>query len=145
MDRLLAESKLIHHQVNITRTSTHLISSNIYKIFVEFFPPPNITLTEINMDQLTFTWDSIAMSSSGVQYFVNASNCVCPSTTNSNSVRCNFTNISNLHECTLIIQSLVCGITGSASDPFIMTVKGQFIIYNVIFVLMLLQCYLFSS
>ena len=62
-----------------------------------------------------------------VQYFVNASNCVCPSTTNSNSVRCNFISNTNLLECSLMIQTVdqVCGRTGSVSDPFIVMVKGQ--------------------
>ena len=110
------------------KNRTLLISSNIiYKIFVELFPPPNITLAEINMDQLTFTWNSVAMNISGVQYFVNASNFVCPNTTNSNSVRCSFTSISNLLECSLTIQTVVCGRIGSASDPFIVIIKGQFI------------------
>ena len=87
-------------------------------------PPPTITLSEINTDQLFFTWDSIY---TGVQYFVNASNCgVCPNSTYSNSVRCNFTNItSHLYECSITIQTLVCGRIGPASDPFIVTVKGQ--------------------
>jgi hypothetical protein len=93
---------------------------------IEVIPPPTITLSEINTDQLTFTWDSISTNISGVQYFVSASNCgVCPNTTYSNSVRCNFINIiSNLHECSLTIVTVVCGRIGSASDPFIVTIKG---------------------
>jgi hypothetical protein len=96
---------------------------------IEGIPPPTITLSEINTDQLTFTWSSITTVTnlSGVQYFVNASNCgVCPNTTYSNSVRCNFINItSNLHVCSLTIITVVCGRIGSASDPFIVTIQGQ--------------------
>ena len=94
---------------------------------IEVFPPPTITLSEINTDQLTFTWNSIYANLSGVQYFVSTSNCgVCPNTTYSNSVRCNSINItSNLHECSLTILTMVCGRNGSGSDPFIVTIKGQ--------------------
>ena len=96
-------------------------------IIIEVFPPPNITLSEINRDHLTFTWDSIATNVSGVQYFISTSNCgVCPNTTYSTSVRCDFINItSNLHECSLTILTMVCGRNGSGSDPFIVTVRGQ--------------------
>ena len=64
---------------------------------------------------------------SGVEYFVNTSNCgVCPNTTYSNSVTCNFISItSNLHICSLTILTVVCGIIGSGSDPFIVKIKGQ--------------------
>ena len=99
-------------------------------LYVEFevFPRPTVILSEINTDQLTFSWDSIATNLSVVRYYVSVSNCsVCPNTTlYSNFVRCNFINISNLHECSLIIQAVICGGIGSASDPLIITVKGQF-------------------
>ena len=93
-------------------------------ILVDFFPPPNITLSEINMNQLTFTWDYISMSLSGVQYFVNSSNCVCPSTTSAHSVKCDF-NTSDVLKCSLAIQTVVCDRIGSASEPFIVTIKSN--------------------
>ena len=96
-------------------------------LYVDAFPRPIVTLSAINTDQLTFSWDSTATNLSGMQYYVSVSNCgVCPNTTlYSNFVRCNFINISNLHECSLTIQTVVCGGIGSASDPLIIMVKGQ--------------------
>ena len=94
---------------------------------IEVFPPSNITLLEINTDQLTFTWNSIYANLSDVQYFVSTSNCgMCPNTTYSTSLRCDFINItSNLHECFLTILTMVCGRIGSGSNLFIVTIKGQ--------------------
>ena len=79
------------------------------------------------MDQLTFAWESIStnLSAAGVHYFVSASNCVCPNTTNTNSVRCDFISTSNLIlRCSLVIQTVVCDRIGSASEPFVVTIKS---------------------
>ena len=80
-------SKLTHHQVKLIFIHTCTLSNynilhNNNIIIIKVFPSPNITLSEINTDQLTFTWDSISTNVSGVQYFVSTSNCgVCPNTT----------------------------------------------------------------
>ena len=92
-------------------------------------------LSGISGNQLTFTWNSHSTNLAGVQYFiVNASNCLCPNTTNSNSVNCSFSNnnISKQLQCSLTVRAVVCGRIGSASDPFIVTIKGQLLQYIVI-------------
>ena len=83
------------------------------------------------MEQLSFTWDSAltrsGVSSESVQYIVNASNCgLCSHIINSNSVTCNFTITSKLLRCTIAIQTVACGRTGSVSDLFVVTLNGQY-------------------
>ena len=96
-------------------------------IFIDPLPSPGkIMLSEVNRNQLTFSWSSASQNCSALHYNINATNCgECSETTTSNNVTCNYN--SNLPQiCTLTIQTVVCGnIVGTTSKPVAVLLKGR--------------------
>ena len=71
----------------------------------------NLTLSEINGEQATFTWNKHPQGLTCASlYHIVTSNCgQCPYVTTSNYVICNISSSLIDRECTLTLQSVVCG------------------------------------
>ena len=96
---------------------------------VPFDPPNDVHLADAGPGNLKFSWSPVANSCASLQYEINSTCGVCPtSVTNSTSVLCTIDEVlsHDADKCSFKIRSVVCGnITGRWSDPVYVTLKGK--------------------
>ena len=89
--------------------------------------PDGVTLTDIRLDQLTFSWSQIDPNCPTVQY-QNTSDCgscslATPTSTLANCYDLQLSTIAR--NCTFSVRSEICGFSGPSSNPITVTLKGM--------------------
>ena len=96
------------------------------------FPAPtNLHLEDINREKVVFSWSSIAINCSSLQYDIKATGtaCACPKISISTSFICLINNSmlnTNGTKCNVAIRTVVCSnLTGTWSSPTEVFMKGN--------------------
>ena len=105
------------------------VNYNTKKSYPAPLPPPEeITWKRITSDKINFQWSPVNSICSNVKYNVLTSNCgTCPNTTASTTITCNNAIESDIIECRVYVQTVVCGNVGKWSRQFALREAGKYV------------------
>ena len=91
-------------------------------------PPKDITWERITSDIINLQWSPVNSICSSVKYNVQTSNCgTCPNTTAYPTVSCKNATESNISECRVSVQTVVCGNIGKWSKQVALREAGKYL------------------
>ena len=89
-------------------------------------PPNNVCLSDTYEGTLVFNWTSPIQKCTSISYQISSDCGSCPETTSTTTVNCSVGAITHeASNCTFSVRSVVCGRTGEANRPIIVTLKGM--------------------
>ena len=84
-----------------------------------------MSLSDAYEGTLIFNWTSPIQNCISISYQISSDFGSCPKTTNTTTVNCSVGAITHeASNCTFSVRSVVCGRTGEANSPIIVTLKG---------------------
>ena len=101
-------------------------------ITIDEYPPPEkltLSIVDVGLKQLTFSWSPVSPGCSAIYYNIQASNCgICPNTTNYTNVTCTNVLVNGSGSlCSFAVRTVVCqNITGNESEPLFFNVIETF-------------------
>lgn len=88
-------------------------------------PPNSVRVSDAYEGTLVFNWTSPIQNCKSLSYQISSDCGSCTETTNTTTVNCSVGAITHeTSNCTFSVQSVVCGRTGAANRPVIVTLKG---------------------